>query len=884
MKLTESLSNFLNARATPTDQDLIARWSVDMETQGNMIPGEPVAGKRSTWSNGTDTWFNFRIGATFQDYNIPFPLDTYCEGIGCTGWNWRNKVSQWLGFDFDSLTHNKGLPPEDLEKVKQAASTLPYVEVRRSTGGGGLHLYVYLNDIPTDNHTEHVTLAHAILKMMSDECNFPFADSLDVCGSVMWIWHKKMKGTNGLEIIKQATKVLTLEDLPADWRDTVPIRKVSKTNDRTPVALNDKHKKQVDDLRASAYTTIWVSELNLLQTHTVALQELEHVGYFKTNSVGRNPGTPNCFMYPLKTGWKVYRFSPGAKEDPTWEHGEWTGCNYDCRPTLRVASLANHGIEDVAGYTFNNSSDAVAAVAMLGETLDVPLDRPVNLKTLPNSRLLVSIPKTKKDEPIDGWLDKKSKFVRIIGTKNEVESKDEIRYLRSMAGKPIGFVVAVGNKWEFDSATNLKMVLQKRGSLKTEAEEALGAAVEDRWTHVCIPFGDEFPGDRQWNINAPQHIYKPADEDEPHPTWDALFANWGRSLDEAVLKNAWCQAAGIKTGAEYLFLFYVVMLRFPELKLPILFMWGQHDSGKSSYFEAFQLLVKGGLANAKRCLAKGCEFNYELANCVLAYVDEQDLSQDKTATEKMKEMSTQIMLSIRRMHSDQYEVTSYLHLVHIANSLSYHRIEVGDVRTTVAAVTRPEHPIDKDVLQARLKDEARYFMRTIFNTTLPPPAGRLAVAVLENADKQEYQFDGDPVALFIHQRCEYGKFRVAKPLLYRSYQAWCDLPGSPAKEQLSIEAFGRKVKELGGGSVTKGKTKGTRENAYVGIRLKRTPGYIDVSAYLADCEWTNAIPDVPWLDFENEDPDDYNEAEDNLDGLQFCDSFHPGESTHEQAR
>lgn len=877
MKLTKSLKLFLDARKTDANADLIERWSPDMETQGNMLPadGELVAGKRSIWSNGTDTWFNFRIGATFEDYNIPFPLDTYCEAIGCTGWNQRDKVSCWVGFDFDSIVgHESGISDADLEKVKAAASSLPYVEVRRSTSGSGLHLYCRVADIPTANHTEHAILARAILTKMGGECSFPFADSIDCCGGIMWIWHRKMRGTNGLEIIKQADKVLNESDLPANWRDTVPIHTTDRVPDHKPVPLDDRHKQQIDKLRASAYTTIWNSELNLLQTHTVALEELPHVGYFKTNSVGRHSGTPNCFCFPLKTGWKVYRFAPGTKEDPSWEQDGkgWTGCDYDRQPTLRVASLANHGIEDTAGYTFNNSADAVAAVAMLGDILNLPLDRPVNVKAHTDGRLLVSIPKTKKDETPDGWLDKKTRFIRIIGTKTEAESQDEIRYLRSMAGKPIGFVVDTGGKWEFDSATNLKMFLQNRRLSKTEAEETLGAAVENRWTHVCTPFGDEFPGDQQWNINAPQHLYNPADEDGPHPTWDALFANWGRSLDEAVLNNAWCRDAGIKTGAKYLFLFYVVMLRFPEMKLPILFLWGQHDSGKSSYFEAFQLLVSKGLANAKRCLAKGCEFNYELANCVLAYVDEQDLSQDKTATEKMKEMSTQIMLSIRRMHADQYEVMSYLHLVHVANSLSYHRIEVGDVRTTVAAVTRPEHPIDKDVLQARLKDEARYFMRTVFNTQLPPPAGRLAVAVLENADKQEYQFDGDPVALFIHRKCEYGKCRIAKSILYGAFQKWCDKQGIPTKEQLSIGAFGRKLKELGGGSVTDGKTKGDRVEAYVGIRLNRTPGYIDVSAYLADCEWANAISEAPWTDCENEEPDNYDEAEDRLDWTQFTET------------
>ena len=89
---------------------------------------------------------------------------------------------------------------------------LPYVEVRKSTGGGGLHLYVYFDaaGIPCENHTVHAALARCILGMMSSECNFDFASQIDCCGGVMWIWHRKMTAENvGLTLIKPATKALS---------------------------------------------------------------------------------------------------------------------------------------------------------------------------------------------------------------------------------------------------------------------------------------------------------------------------------------------------------------------------------------------------------------------------------------------------------------------------------------------------------------------------------------------------------------------------------------------------------------------------------------------------------------------------------------------------
>jgi len=59
-------------------------------------------------------------------------------------------------------------------------------------------------------------------------------------------------------------------------------------------------------------STLWVADHHLLQTHTKALEELmddkelKLVGIFKTISDGRDPGTPNCFLFPLPNGaWKV---------------------------------------------------------------------------------------------------------------------------------------------------------------------------------------------------------------------------------------------------------------------------------------------------------------------------------------------------------------------------------------------------------------------------------------------------------------------------------------------------------------------------------------------------------------------------------------------------
>ena len=135
-QVSEALHNFLQARKTPTNADLVDRWSIDMETQVNAIvgDGEPVAGKKSTWSNGSDTWHSIRIPRnaaiepTWEDYKIGYPFDLYAEGIGMTGFDWKARRSRHFGYDFDALTGHAqgiGIDDKDLEKVKQAACACP---------------------------------------------------------------------------------------------------------------------------------------------------------------------------------------------------------------------------------------------------------------------------------------------------------------------------------------------------------------------------------------------------------------------------------------------------------------------------------------------------------------------------------------------------------------------------------------------------------------------------------------------------------------------------------------------------------------------------------------------------------------------------------------
>lgn len=193
---TQAISRFLQAK---THQDLASLYSLNMEVQvlvaqedGTRIDGDYKGKHWHGWTDGIQTWKPFRIPLKantepeYEDREINFDLDRYVEAIGMTGWDWKNRLSRWVAFDFDGITghseqHAKRLTEVELEEIKTRIATIPWCSLRKSTGGKGYHIYVALEPVETKNHTEHAALARAILGMMSGAAQFDFSAKVDVC-------------------------------------------------------------------------------------------------------------------------------------------------------------------------------------------------------------------------------------------------------------------------------------------------------------------------------------------------------------------------------------------------------------------------------------------------------------------------------------------------------------------------------------------------------------------------------------------------------------------------------------------------------------------------------------------------------------------------------
>ena len=840
--VSEALSKFLHARKTAANTDLIERWSIAMETQVNVAAGdgEPVPDKRSTWSNGTDTWHNIRVPKdansepSWNDYQIGYPFDLHAEAIGMTGWDWLNRRSRWEGYDFDELTsHAKGVgvSDEDLEKVKQAATQLPYVEVRTSTGGKGIHLYVYLDAIPTANHTEHAALARCILGMMSSDTGFDFASQIDACGGVMWVWHRKMTPENrGLERIKAATKILSVADLPANWRDHIEVvtRKRTKVrinaitdademdafetlaSSRKLVPLDESHKAQIEALQRLHYTTLWITDHHLLQTHTCALKELledkelKLIGIFETNSQGRNPGNPNCFLFPLLDGgWRVFRFSPGVAEADTWnQDGQgWTTCYFNRRPDLATAAKTRGGIEDPdkGGYVFKTLDDAVKVAKALGQP-EIKIDplfaeRKTMLKTHKDGRLVMEIERQKEDkdqaEPA-GWLSKKTKWVRVFETTISDKKNDDlgqgeydilIRALKTPAKQFIGWVLHENGEWVNHPAANVKMMLQNLGNAKDTAECLMGAAIGKSWKQVSLPFRDEYPGGRLWNRDAAQFSMRPA-ELEPdqvpyHPSWDKIFDHIGIELTPALRDLPWAQKANIRTGADYLRAWVACAFRDPFKQLPYLFLHGNEYSGKSILHEALSLLVTKGVVKADKCLTSNNDFNGELDGAVICVVEEKNVTQTAGGHARIKEYVTALTLAIRQMRQNTYEVPNTTHWIQCANNQADCPVIPGDTRITVIEVCdlMPGQEVPKPLLLAELEKEAPHFLYTLLNLQLPPPITRLRLPVVTTPSKlRSEDIQLSSLQRFLDECCQFkdDTHTLRFGEFFDAFQKWLD--------------------------------------------------------------------------------------------------------------
>lgn len=891
---TEAIKRFLIACAPDQSKDLVAMYHSGMECQvnvaqdsGTRVEGDYQGRKWHGWTDGMTTWKSFRIPYNanseprYDDPPINFNIEEHAEGVGCTGWEWSTRTSKWVAFDFDSIIgHKAGLTEQQMDEVKQKAHEIPWVTVRKSTSGKGIHLYVFIDSVPTANHNEHAALARAILGKMSAITGFDFAAHVDTCGGNIWIWHRKTAGTDGFTLIKQGE---VLKDIPANWRDHVDVvkgvRKRIKVTDvtgnsdagaseedeldkltgqYTRVPLDEEHKKLIKYLEENGCVAWWDADHYMLVTHTIHLKEahdaLELRGTFETKSSHSTPH--NCFAYPLaKGGWVVRRFGQGVQEHESWEQDKsgWTKCYFNRNPDLKTAVRMNQGIEhEKGGFLFDKKAGAEAAQRALkavGIDITIPewsKHREAEIAYLKDGRMLVKMKAIDGDEPTElaGWYNEKGYWKRVFNAPStshdevDIQSYDDIlRHVVTEDGDDAGWSIKSDNMWRNEPLVHIGKSLKSLGFTGTEADLVIGKSVLRAWTIVNMPFQSEYPGNRKWNRDSAQFAVTPSDKDREelsYPTWIKVLKHCGESLNSAIAESKWAKDNGIICGADYLKCWVASMIQSPQEPLPYLFFWGPQNSGKSIFHESLQVLFKGGVARADNALTSPSGFNGEIANKVLCVIEEVDLGKAPTTVyNRIKDWVTSRQLPVHVKNVTPYTVINTTHWVQCANDIHACPIFEGDTRITVIHVgdIPEEDKIPKRELMTALAKEAPDFLRSLLLIELPRSNDRLSIPVIFTEDKFEsIEVFRSPVEIFCKAKCFYapGK-KVLLSDFYDAFINWLepDRRGAFSRIRVGRELPSKFVKgrnyQLSGAPVAIGNMSFTEPDEF---DLKKPPYYV----------------------------------------------------------
>ncbi|WP_442485807.1 primase-helicase family protein [Aeoliella sp. SH292] len=676
--------------------------------------------------------------------------DAKLLNLGTAGWDYVEQQVTCIGIDIDTDdNHASGLDQGRFESVFEAVKMVPWLEVRRSSGGKGLHCFAHVSEpVKIGGRKESSALALAVLEVASRITGCDLKAAKDCAGGNLWIY-KADAAPNAFEVIKPATDTLNPTDLPPGWRDLEKSKRSQSIRCApSTVELSPAHLQIQDQVQAEGFTFIYVPELGCFHTHTKALEQAakkhSYRGLFRTNSAGTDPGTPNCHMWPLPGGaFLVMRFGD-AQEDTSWYRspkGAYAYLNVSVPFDKAVHHFAKNNSSK--GYEFGH--DALRQfLEAIGVAVDVPEmfgDRKLFVKqTKDEARITVA--KGDTDGPLEDWTVASGTWQRsfLIPPPDEafayadsIRASEVVRAVSNEAGSDKWFV-RNGEKWIGTNAGEVKNVLVYQS---IHPASAMGRMRQEPYELVYEPVKPEYLDGKRWNRGAPQLACEPADVALDTPTWDALFEHIGKGLDEDVAADPDCQRLGITTGADYLRIWVKLLIERPSQRTPYLFLYSrENNTGKSTFAVSLSYLINPGVAEINQEAFTGT-FTSELEGKVLCLIEELDLRDSHNkAYAMLKRILTSPTLTIRRMRTDAYEVPNFTHFIHTANDANFVPCESNDVRLVMIGVSRIEEFIEQDVLNQCLRDEAPSMLRKLFDMPLPERCGRFWLPVVQTTLKE----------------------------------------------------------------------------------------------------------------------------------------------------
>ncbi len=752
---TDYLAKFLSDQ---NPADLIGRVLAqpsEIQVQIRQDIGQPVEDTRSRTHDGF-TFHNIRYpsnAATTPDWSdrgINYPLSSYADRIGSTGFT--KLGSRWVGFDFDTIAghkHGRGLSDDKLALVADLKTD--YVEVRRSTGGKGIHLYVMLEGFDAANHTEHAAIGRAILCKLKHDTGFDFNTAVDTCGGNLWFWTREPK-EDSFRLIKPASKTLTPTDVP-DWRSHLDV--VSKKRNKVfieglderyaqqqpPVTCDEEHTRIIEAIRKT-HPCYWVEDHNCYHTHTAGLKAahtaLELRGPFET--VTSESSACNCFVFLMQHGaMRVVRFGT-AKEHGLWEvtAGGLATYMYNAPVTPKAVARAVRAPWNGKGFSCGEFKQARNAVKYFGHILPKISDREFIFQFRSNA-FTVQCPRMGSSENVPGWGIASSKQFRLefdfaAPETNDAAPDNLVRYLQSGELEGIGYTIRHDDgQWGYPKTSDVRFFVKSKIGRDDNPEPILGRAVANPWRIVSIPYAPRFLPGRQ--INRGIQLIAAGNPDQPTPSFDSIRQHCGEGLDTATQHNQWCRRHGVRSGADYLLLYQASLIQRPAHPLPVIVTHSvEQNTGKSSLQRSTSLLFIGGSANIQTCLNE--QFNQQMAGAVLCYWEEFGIK--RAAYLKIKGWVEAPTILIREMRCNAYSLKNFCHFMGSLNDISLLEIEKADERFVIIPVKPLETVIPwKETFEPLLIGEAPHYLAKLQQVALPPSEGRCYLPILATDLKRE---------------------------------------------------------------------------------------------------------------------------------------------------
>ena len=668
---------------------------------------------------------------------------------GTASWDWRAKKQLTVGIDFDTNdNHAAGLTSVRFNAVLEAVRRVPWLEVRRSTGGKGLHAYPrFTQPVDVATRAEASALARAVLILASRVAGFDFKAAKDCAGGNMWFF-KADAAPNAYEVIKEATEALDPEELPPGWREAKEACMAKIKLAPATVELSSEHLEMEKHLLELPYSVIYRNDLGCYHIHTYALQEAHrrhgYHGYFATISKGTDPGQPNGYMFPLPGGAFLVKRFGNAQEHPSWFHGQngdYALLNTEVPFEKAVQHFSRNSTTKGYSFTRANLEAMLQAIGVWLEIPDAFSGRTLFVKTSKGDARITVEKQDSDAQPAD-WTSTGTTWQRSFPTPPtpsafahaEAHSVSDIVRAVTTDTESAKWFIKTDGLWIGAPASEVSKVLAANG---VQPILTMGLMREKPYWLVFEPFREEYLPGRRWNREAPQLACEPADEAGDTPTWDAIFNHLGNGLDEDIAADEICQSRGITSGAQYLMLWTKLLIEKPHQRTPYLFFTSrQNNTGKTSLGSSICHLINPGVAeiNEEALVDK---FTGELEGKVLCLIEELDLRDERRrAYAMLKRILTSKTLTIRKMRTDAYNVPNFTHFIHTANDANFVPVETEDMRIVKISVPPISRFIETIDFEEGIRREAPFMLRKLLDMPLPEPYGRFFLPVVQTSLKE----------------------------------------------------------------------------------------------------------------------------------------------------